>query len=388
MVPPIQAASYATLDRDYAGLRDAMWAADSARERLTEHFGGELGRQVEGIVKQVGKGSLGAHRVWERWSCRGTRSQPPCPCAQVATISMQAQHDMVLDERSNPEVVIAFTGKLVERVEALQVGLLGVGCCAWWRLAVAPLHNGLLPPLASRTNVHDPWFLSCTRRGPAPPLCLHAAGPGGSDSAAAAHLLHGGDQVGRPGAHACTARRRPGCDHYAVAPAHREHETVVPDALPSGHLHSGTWHSALTHATPSIQAPQHPTEPTFSPCQRQSTPAVSRALALLPQDPRAGGLRGGRAAAAPAVDQRGVVGGADRRVAGRPLRVAVPRRYGGAGGRRQPRRVQDGARPAAQQGAGGSVWGGGFGEGRGRQEGWGWDMGVLRRVLWSGADSS
>eukprot|EP00198_Chlamydomonas_reinhardtii_P006936 XP_001696272.1 dynein heavy chain 3 [Chlamydomonas reinhardtii] len=76
-IPDMQAAAYATLDRDYAALRDAMWAADSSRERLVETYGADLSRAVDAIAKQL------------------------------AGISMQAQHDMILDERSDPDVVQA-----------------------------------------------------------------------------------------------------------------------------------------------------------------------------------------------------------------------------------------------------------------------------------------
>ncbi len=87
---------------------------------------------------------------------------------------MQAQHDMVLDERSNPEVVIAFTGKLVERVEALQVGLLGMGCCAWWRLAVTPCTMAILRHRARTSRIRGslpaldatPPLVACTPAGP------------------------------------------------------------------------------------------------------------------------------------------------------------------------------------------------------------------------------
>ncbi|GIL77736.1 hypothetical protein Vretifemale_7224, partial [Volvox reticuliferus] len=89
-VPEMQAASYATLARDFASLRDAMWAADSSRERLVELYGAELKGQVEQINKQV------------------------------ATISMLAQHDMILDESSDPETVLEYTGELLQKVLALQ----------------------------------------------------------------------------------------------------------------------------------------------------------------------------------------------------------------------------------------------------------------------------
>ncbi|PNH01405.1 Dynein heavy chain 6, axonemal, partial [Tetrabaena socialis] len=39
---------------------------------------------------------------------------------QITAISIQAQHDMILDERSDPFVVLAYTGRLLERVQALQ----------------------------------------------------------------------------------------------------------------------------------------------------------------------------------------------------------------------------------------------------------------------------
>lgn len=50
---------------------------------------------------------------------------------QLAGISMQAQHDMILDERSDPDVVLAYTGKLVERVEGLKVGRGGAFGWMW-----------------------------------------------------------------------------------------------------------------------------------------------------------------------------------------------------------------------------------------------------------------
>jgi hypothetical protein len=55
-----------------------------------------------------------------------TSPSPPLP-AQVASLSLAAQAELILDEAADPVVVLRYTGQLVERVEGLRVGGRGRG---------------------------------------------------------------------------------------------------------------------------------------------------------------------------------------------------------------------------------------------------------------------
>ncbi|GAX73618.1 hypothetical protein CEUSTIGMA_g1069.t1 [Chlamydomonas eustigma] len=88
--PPIQLAAFATMESDYATLREVQWHAEGSKDAMIQRFRVDLDNQVEDLLKEV------------------------------VDIRLLAQHDMILDEQSEIEDVLSYTQGLLDKVESQQ----------------------------------------------------------------------------------------------------------------------------------------------------------------------------------------------------------------------------------------------------------------------------
>ena len=89
-VPGMDAAAYQTLSQDFQAYKSSLEVAEASKEEYVQRFTVDLAKEVEEVEKEA------------------------------AVLRERAQHEMVLDESSNRDTVLAFTGDLMAKMSTLK----------------------------------------------------------------------------------------------------------------------------------------------------------------------------------------------------------------------------------------------------------------------------